>query len=211
MSFMPVISTHVRVSRGWKSDAHQYFTIDTCRQKQVLIDKYTHPSLSDDAIPSSPYMYWSVLAMTSTQFPLDHAKYHDCLNTSWLAILESIMAIKWKPPQKALSFPPQLLLFGNRVVWWSGHCNATSAASPYPPQALPQSRSPDWSGILAFLSLYLSFSSSITTATTWAICKPPQTRHTTMSSFATPSPHSPRPFFKRPAYPSFKVGRVGKL
>ncbi|GFF54122.1 hypothetical protein IFM61606_05011 [Aspergillus udagawae] len=32
-----------------------------------------------------------------------------------------------------------------------------------------------------------------------------------MSSFATPSPHSPRPFFKRPAYPSFKVGRVGKL
>ncbi|KAF7113951.1 hypothetical protein CNMCM5793_006134 [Aspergillus hiratsukae] len=30
-------------------------------------------------------------------------------------------------------------------------------------------------------------------------------------SFATPSPHSPRPFFKRPAYPSFKVGRAGKL
>ncbi|KAF7158085.1 hypothetical protein CNMCM5623_002597 [Aspergillus felis] len=28
-----------------------------------------------------------------------------------------------------------------------------------------------------------------------------------MSSFASPSPHSPRP----PAYPSFKVGRVGKL
>lgn len=157
-----------------------------------------------------PFLH-PLIAMTSTQFPLDHAKYHDCLNTSWLAILESIMAIKWKPPQKALSFPPQLLLFGNRVVWWSGHCNATSAASPYPPQALPQSRSPDWSGILAFLSLYLSFSSSITTATTWAICKPPQTRHTTMSSFATPSPHSPRPFFKRPAYPSFKVGRVGKL